>query len=102
MAASIIRWEGRDGADREQLGVAAFNYCRAVRAQGATSCRFFWTGPDSVVVFAEADSPHFFDDQPKPEGAQALFALADVARTDGPERWMDPRDGQAAYRSAGR
>jgi hypothetical protein len=49
-----------------------------------------------------ADSPHFFDDEPKPEVAKALFAVADLARGISTERWIDPRDGEAAYRTAGR
>jgi hypothetical protein len=102
MAAALTRWERRDGADREQLATTAINYCRAVRAQGAKACRFFWASPDAIVVLTEADSQHFFDDAPKSETAQALFALADLARTDGPERWIDPRDGEATYRTAGR
>jgi hypothetical protein len=55
-----------------------------------------------MVVLTEADSAHFFDDEPKPEAAKALFALADLARGEGLERWIDPRDGEAAYRTAGR
>ena len=102
MAVLLSRWERRDGADREQLGIAAFALCRASRAQGAKACRFFWTGPDTVVILAEADTAHLFDDPAKPELAQAQFALADLARSTGTERWIDPRDGTTAYRTAGR
>jgi hypothetical protein len=102
MAAAVTRWERRDNADREKMAIAAMSLCRAMRTQGARASRFFWTGPDSMVVLTEADSAHFFDDEPKPEAAKALFALADLARGEGLERWIDPRDGEAAYRTAGR
>ena len=102
MAGSYMRWERRDGADREQLGAAAFNLCRASRHQGSRSCRFFWVNADTIVIVTEVDDPHLFDDEPKPELAQAMFALSDLARQTHTERWIDPRDGEANYRTAGR
>ncbi|HZU73696.1 MAG TPA: hypothetical protein VE990_13080 [Acidimicrobiales bacterium] len=102
MAAALVRYERRDGADRAAMGVAAFNLCRAARHQGARSSRFFWTSADSIVILSEADSAHLFDDEPKPELAQALFALADLARQVSNERWIDPRDGESTYHTAGR
>ena len=102
MALAVTRWERRDSADRNAFGVAAYQYCRAVRAQGARSCRFYWTGADSIVIIAEADSGHIFDDPPTAETAKTLFALADLAKSGSVERWLDPREGVAAYQAADR
>jgi len=102
MAAMYSRWDRRDGADRALLATAAFELCRASRQQGARSCRFYWVNADTVVILTEADDQHLFDDEPKPELAQAMFNLSDLARITQTERWMDPRVGEANYRIAGR
>lgn len=103
MAIMVGRWERRDNADREALGSAALAYCRAVKArEGVRSSRFFWLSSDRIVVQTEADSPLAFDQPPDGDSVKALFALSDLARSGDTERWMDPRDGQAAYRAAGR
>lgn len=103
MAAQLTSWERRGPAERAEFGTRAFELCRAMRAQdGVTNCRFFWTGPDSIVVLTEAESQHVLDDPPKPEVAQALFTLADLGRQTATQRWIDPRDGQDAYTIAGR
>lgn len=101
-AVTVSHWERRDATDRADLAQAAFNLCRAMRQQGATSSRFFWLGADTVVVLSEADSIAVFDEEPKPDLASALFALADLARGTSHERLMDPRSGERAYRTAGR
>jgi hypothetical protein len=103
MAIIVGRWERRDGADLDAFGSAALAYCQAIRARdGVRTSRFFWTSPDQIVVQTEADSQQVFDQPPDATAAKALFALSDLARTSDTERWMDPRDGQRAYRSAGR
>jgi len=103
MAIMLTKWERRESTDREALGNAAFVLCREQRARpGVTGCRFFWTNPDEVAVLAEAESAQVFDEPPNPEMNRALFGLADIARQTVTERWIDPRDGMAAYRAAGR
>jgi hypothetical protein len=103
MAIMLTKWERREGTDREELGNAAFVFCREQRGRpGVTDCRFFWTNPDEVAVLAEAESAQVFDEPPKPEMNRAIFHLADMARQTVTERWIDPRDGTEAYRAAGR
>jgi sarcosine oxidase gamma subunit len=103
MAITVGRWERRGDADLEALANAALAYCRAIKKQdGVRSSRFFWLGPDRIVIQSEADSQEAFDRPPTADAAKAVFALSDVARGYETERWMDPRDAQAVYRSAGR
>jgi hypothetical protein len=103
MAIMVGRWERRDGAEMEALGSAALAYCQAVKTRpGVRGCRFFWLSPDRIVIQSEGDSAQVFDQPPDAGLAKALFALSDLARAVDSERWMDPRDGQAAYRTAGR
>jgi hypothetical protein len=99
----LTKWKRREDSDREALGNAAFVFCREQAGEaGVSSCRFFWTNSDEVAVLAESESAQVFDEPPKPEMTRALFGLADIARQTATERWIDPRDGMAAYRAAGR
>ena len=102
MAIATVRFDRRDSADRGALGIAAVDYCRAVRKQFGGSCRFFWTGPDSIVILSEMESQQAFDQAPDASTSKAFFALADLARQTSQERWLDPRDGLTAYSAAGR
>ncbi len=103
MAITVGHWERRDSADRDAFGTAALQFCRAMKARGGVqSCRFFWTSPDAIAILTEAESARVFDEPPTRETAQALFALDDLARATGLERWLDPRDGTETYRLAGR
>ena len=103
MAIIVGRWERRDSADRDAFGSAALAYCQTIkRREGVRGSRFFWLSPDQIVIQSEADSHQVFDQAPDADMAKTLFALSDLARAYDTERWMDPRDGQAVYRSAGR
>jgi len=55
-----------------------------------------------VVILTEANDLRLFDDEAKPELAQAMFNMSDVARMTQTERWMDPRVGEANYGIVGR
>lgn len=102
MAIQISRFERRDSADRDAMARAALDVCRAGRAsEGARSARFFWTNTDSVAFTFDAESAEVFD-RPTPELVRAWFALTDLARETGFERWGDAGDGERAYRAAGR
>ena len=103
MAIQIGHWERRDGADREKLAMAALDLCRANRAvDGMRSVRFYWTGPDNIVLQSDAESFEVFDRPFGADSARAAFALSDLARATGSERWTDPRAGENVYRTAGR
>ena len=103
MAILIDRWERRDNADRNALGTAALDLCRAVRAaEGTRSARFYWNGPDAIALLWDAESAEVFDRPPTQPAARAVFALADLARNTGSERWSEPGRAQETYRLAGR
>ncbi len=103
MALGITRWERRDAAGREEVGNAALELCRALRhEEGIEDARFYWTGVDSLAVVATATSAEAITRVPSPAAARANFALANYARQTGAETWMDPRDGQMMWESAGR
>jgi hypothetical protein len=46
----------------------------------------------------DAESQEVFDKPPTPELATALFALSDLARPVGSERWMEAAAGEQAFR----
>jgi hypothetical protein len=103
MAITISRWTRRDNASIAALGDAAYQLCRATRTNAEIrSSRFYWVNSDTVVIQSEADSFEAFERRGSPEEGKAVFALIDLARPAGTERWMEPRAAEEAYRLAGR
>ncbi len=103
MAMQVSWWERRDQADRDALGRAALEHCRALRtSEGLRSARFYWLGPDTLVLVEEVESLDVPSETMQPDQARTLFALADLARQTRYERWQDPGQGEAFYRLAGR
>jgi hypothetical protein len=99
----VTHWTRRDSTERALLGQAAFNLCKALRAaDGIDDSRFYWTGPDTVVIQVTADAASPILQPPSADAARQLFALADLARRDRFETWVDPRTGMAQYDMAGR
>jgi hypothetical protein len=103
MAMQVSWWERRDGADRDALGRAALAYRRAARAQdGVRGARFYWLGPDALVVAEDVESLDIPSTSLTADQARAAFALADLARRTSQERWQDAGVGEAFYRLADR
>lgn len=103
MPLSISRWERRDNSDRDAFARAALDLCRAWRAEdGVRGARFYWASADTLVTMLDAESPEVFDRQPNAMRGRALFALSDLARNLGNERWGDARTGEEAFHIAGR
>jgi len=103
MAILISRYERRDSADRDTMARAALDVCRANRAaDGMRSARFYWINSDTLALMFDAESAEAFDRPPSPDQARTGFALADLARNVGIERWIDAGVGEQAHRAAGR
>ena len=103
MPIEVSHWRRRDNADREILGKSALEVCRALRsADGFTDARFYWAGPDEIVVQATAASGEAFGREYAPDVARVFYALADSAYQTSREWWIEPARGEANYRSAGR
>ena len=103
MAMQVSWWERRDQADRDALGRAALEHCRALRtSEGLRSARFYWLGPDTLVLVEDVESLDVPSEAMGTDQARTFFALADLARQTRYERWQDPGSGEAFYRLAGR
>ena len=103
MAMEVSWWERRDQADRDTLGRAALEHCRALRAtEGMRSARFYWLGPDVLVLVEDVETLDVPSEGMTTDQARTFFALADLARQTRYERWQDPGQGEAFYRLAGR
>lgn len=101
MAVGIQRWERRDSADRNEFGLAALAYCKAVRSQdGVEDAKYYWTGIDSLAVLATLAKPEAWSRPLTGGAAKATFNLADLGHQTGTELWLDARDGQAAWEAA--
>lgn len=99
----VSYWSRRDGVDRAELGQAAFDLCKTLRAADSIDdSRFYWTGPDTVVLQVTAADPDPILRPPSADAARLLFALADLACRDRFEQWIDPRSGMSQYEMAGR
>ncbi len=107
MPMAITTYERRDGADLNALGHAALALCRATRTVEGVRTRFYWEGPDRIVLITEAASPEAFAQADPITGelnadtAKAVFTLADLARLVETRRLQDPAAGVEAYRAAG-
>jgi hypothetical protein len=99
----ITYWNRRDGADRALLGSAALDVCKALKSSDAVDdIRFYWSGPDTVVLQMFAPTAGPMMTPPNADAARAMFALADLANRERFEQWMDPRTGWENYQLAGR
>ncbi len=103
MAIIVSHYQRREGKDPEAFGVAAYEYCRALRTnQGIKSSRYYWVNLDLIVIQSEAESFEAFDRPQTPESAKVGFAFLDLARIVQTERWSEPRPAEEAYRLGGR
>ncbi len=103
MPIQVGRWERRDTADRNALGKAALDVCRANRAvEGVRGSRFFWASTDHIVTMTEAESADVLNRPATADQARTIFALSDVARPVSNERWADARAGEDTFHRAGR
>ncbi len=103
MAIIVNHWQRRDNTSIEAFGNAAYEVCRASRAnQEIRRARFYWVNADTIVIQSEADSFEVLDRQGTPEFGKAIFALSDLARAVSTERWQEPRAATEIYRRAGR
>ncbi len=103
MAIIVNKWQRRDSTGIEALGNAAYEVCRAERGvEGVRNSRFYWVNSDTIVIQTEAESFEALDRPSTPEVGKAIFALTDVARPLGTERWQEPRAATELYRRAGR
>ncbi len=100
MPVSYSRWDRRDAADRNAMGAAALDLCRAMRAMdGVADSRFYWTGTDSLVLLTHANGGTLAS-PPSAQAAAANFALGDLARQTSAETWLDPSQGMEMYSRA--
>jgi hypothetical protein len=102
MPIQLIVLERRDSVDRDVLGNATLAMCRSVRSrEGIRSSRFYWYGPDTVVIFTEGEAAAL--NAPIDEAyARARFELADLAKMTMNWRLVEPKTGVEAYHLAGR
>jgi hypothetical protein len=100
MPVSYSRWDRRDAADRNAMGAAALDLCRAMRAMdGVDDARFYWSGTDSLVLLTHGGAGTL-SGPPSPQAAAANFALADLAHQTAAETWFDPSQGMEMYNRA--
>lgn len=101
MDVGFSRWERRDEADRNELGKAALEYCRALRSEdGVNDARFYWSGIDTLSILTYVQSTDALNRVHTARAARATFALSDLARQTRAETWIDAHVGEAMYNTA--
>ena len=80
MPLHVAKYQRFQSADRNALGLAALEFCRAARAaDGVNNSRYFWIDPNEIAILTEADPGAWGNgsaSQPSPRAAAAVFALA--------------------------
>ena len=101
MPLHVMKFERFQDADRNDLALAALEYCRSVsESDGVDHSRFFWVDPNEIAILVHAEQGGWgpwSTQQPSRREAVALFALADLCRNTMNEVWGDAKSGQATY-----
>ena len=104
MPLHVNKYERYQSTDRNDLGVAALELCRAAReSDGVTRSRFYWVDANEVAILVEADPGAWGTGSGAQIGARAgaaVFALADLARNTVNEVWTDAGAGEEIYRAS--
>ncbi len=102
MPLHVMKHERFTSADRNDLALAALEYCRAAReTEGVTSSRFYWIDPNEIAILIEAEPGAWGPwsvNVPSRRSAVAMFALADLARNTVNETWGDAKSGEETYK----
>ncbi len=101
MPLHVSKFERRDNADRNELGLAALESCRANREiPGVISSLYYWVNPDEIAIITDAEPGAFgpgSGNAPVPRSVKAMFALSDLAKSTSYEAWADARAGTETY-----
>ena len=101
MPLHVAKYQRFQSADRNALGLAALEFCRAARAaDGVNNSRYFWIDPNEIAILTEAEPGAWGNGaahQPSARAAAAVFALADLAQNTMNETWSDARSGMETF-----
>jgi hypothetical protein len=99
-----MKYERFSGADRNELALAALEFCAAVRESDAVNrSRFYWIDPNEIAILVDAEQGGWgawSTTQPSRREAVAMFALADLSRNTVNEVWGDAKAGQETFNLA--
>jgi hypothetical protein len=101
MPLHVTKYERRDSADRNELGLAALEACRSTRENpGVISCRYYWVNTDEIAVLTDAEPGAWgpgSGNTATSRSTKAMFALADLAKSTSNETWAEARAGTDTY-----
>ena len=102
MPLHVNKYERRDNADRNELGLAALEACRAAKDNpGVTNSLFYWINPDEIAITTDAEPGAWGPGSGNAltsRNAKAMFALADLAKSTSSETWADARAGSETHK----
>ncbi len=101
MPLHVGKFERYPSTDRDELALAALEWCRAAReSDGVNDSRFYWIDPNEIVVVTDAEPGAWGPGsgaELSSRAAKAVFALADLARNTSSETWADARAGTEMF-----
>ena len=101
MPLHITKHERFSHADRNDLALVALEYCRAIgERSGVDRCRFYWIDPNEIAITVDAELGAWgasAEHGPTAREAQAVCALADLARRTVSETRGDALAGQETF-----
>jgi len=103
MAMGIQVWQRKDGADRNDLALAAIQVCRVLRGHDdISSSKLFWQGWNTIAIVSEGENTMWDFKGPDADMAKATAGLADLADIVTGYQLGEARMGQENYEAAGR
>ncbi len=105
MPIGIQVWQRKDGADRNELALAALQVCRVMRGyDDVSSSKLFWGGWNTIALIAEGDDTmfDFRGNDADMAMAMATAGLADLADMVQGYQLGEAKAGQESYERAGR
>lgn len=104
MPLAVGRWVRRDSADRTDFGLAALNFCRALRSHDkVVDARYWWVTASEIAVVGETeDGTTPGELNTVPNIADGIYALEDVAINTTNDVWGGAGAGNASYQAASR
>lgn len=102
MPLHLVKWERREGAERDAFGNAALAVCRHARSiDGVRSARFYWANADTIGLVVDAEPGAWGPNSgngPTPDAAKNMFHLSDLSRQVSSEFWVEAGQGEQTYR----
>ena len=86
----VSKWELKSGANRDDFGIAALNFCKNAKSNsGVSDAKFYWQNPNVIALIVEHDGSWGPNVEPSGQTMKAFFDLADLSSCTMDEPWIE-------------